>query len=301
METAIVIPVGGGRLDNLITCLGSISMLEPRPELVVLVGDGPEGTDVAEKALDATRHHAIDLEIVEAPKHEPGFDQPRNRGVRRVQEINVGIEHPFTHVWFLDSDIILIPDAYDAYLAMENFGTYEGVMAGPYDFMPPGEREPMPRYRQDVRWSAFERRDQEETEGDLSMGLACFGGNLVWPIDEFVRIGGFWNELHHGRCEDGELGLRAVAAGVPIALVEGARGWHLWHGGEPAPKPEWVQWAQGVNAIDVPKLNERHPWVQGAGLFVVEKDGKRFDVSCKCGWSGNTAEIWEHLGYCVVA
>lgn len=307
MKAAVVIPVGAGRLDSLRRCLASIGAMKPyRPRVVVLVGDGLKAT---EEAREAKAMGPLDLriEVVETPKHEPGMEQPRNRGVRWVTDWNeregkIGPdfrEELFTHAWFLDSDLVMAPDAYDAYLAMENFGSYEGVMIGPYDFMPPGHTEPMPDYRQDVRWASFERHEQEELRSDLSAGLACFSGNLVWPLDEFTRIGGFWHELHHGRCEDGELGLRAVACGIPIAFVTRARGWHIYHGGEPAPTAEWISWATGVNAIDVPKLNERHPWVQGRGLFVVEEDGKRFNVRCKCGWSGNTAEIWDHLSYCV--
>lgn len=307
MRAAVVIPVGPGRLDNLLLCLESLAAQKVVPDLLVMVGDGEEATRDAELALDQNRDHPIrDIEIVEAPKHEPGLDQPRNRGVRKVQEINMRNamlrwKQPQTHVWFLDSDLILDPGAYREYVH-EAAGIGGGrIFLGPYDFMPPGEREPMPDYRQDMRWQSFDDHPPHEIlEGDLSAGLACFSGNLVWPIDEFVRVGGFWNELHHGRCEDGELGLRAVACGVPISFVAKARGWHLYHGADPAPTGEWVEWATSVNAIDVPKIDERHHWLHGAGLFVVEEDGKRFNVRCRCGWEGNTAEIWNHKATCTL-
>jgi hypothetical protein len=300
MRTAVVIPVGAGRFENVCRCLQYLGGQRPIPPgLVVLVGDGLKATEEAREA-QAIAPLSLRVVVIETPKHEPGMEQPRNVGVRKVIEISgYEEEQEFTHVWFLDSDVILATDAYDAYKAMENFGTYEGVMIGPYDFMPPGETAPMPDYRQDVRWASFERHDQEELTSDLSAGLACFSGNLVWPIPAFTRIGGFWNELHMGRCEDGELGLRAVACGIPIAFVAAARGWHIYHGGMPAPTNEWMDWATRINAIDIPKLDGRHPWLQGRGVFVVEEDGKRFNVRCKCGWSGNTAEIWDHLSYCV--
>jgi hypothetical protein len=101
----------------------------------------------------------------------------------------------------------------------------------------------------------------------LNVGLACFSGNLIWPLLDFKRIGGFWNELHHGRCEDGELGLRAVAQGIPISYASLARGWHLDH-------PTDVAEKMRRNARDVPMLNERHPWVAGHDVFVVEEDGR---------------------------
>lgn len=308
MHAAAVIPVGEGRLENLTRCLRSLSampMLEA-PDAIIMVGDGEAATREAEQALDAARNWPLPyIEVLGAPKHEPGMDHPRNRGVRRVQEINqrnamLRVGYPMRYVWFLDSDLIVDPKAFYAYKC----AAYEGgerIFVGPYDFMPQGQVEPMPDYRQDMRWVSFEEHDPDEIlENDLSAGLACFSGNLVWPLDEFVRVGGFWQELHHGRCEDGELGLRAVACGVPISFVRDARAWHVWHGGDPEPTAEWFNWAVGVNQIDVPKIDARHPWLQGEGVFVVEEDGKRFNVRCKCGWEGNTAEIWNHKAACPV-
>lgn len=344
MRTAIVIPVGAGRLENLTECLRSISAMSKQPDFVVLVGDGPEATADAEVALDRVRQSELKIEIEEIPKHEPGMEQPRNRGVRKVQEINrrnamLRQGYPITHVWFLDSDILIAPDALERY---EEAGDGR-ILVGPYDWLSGGVRAPMPELKNDPRWVSFDGHEPDQVcVNDLSAGLACFSGNLVWPLHEFVRIGGFWNELHHGRCEDGELGLRAVACGVPISFVRGARGWHLDH-------PINIELTLERNSRDVPMLNERHPWVEGRcscahpedhhfrddekdgvvgidgdeaslprsgkcsvvgcgcegfkreDLLVVEEDGKRFNVRCACGWEGNTAEIWDHQANCVTA
>jgi len=108
-----------------------------------------------------------------------------------------------------------------------------------------------------------------------------------------MRIGGFWNELHHGRCEDGELGLRAVAMGVAISFQSKARGWHVAHDTNNS-------LIQKRNDRDVPMINSRHPWVQGNGLFVVDEDGKRFNVRCpNCKESMNTLLWWEHAEKCL--
>lgn len=272
-------------------CLAAIEAQTVSPALLVLVMDGPDASAAGAVVGD------VPTVMVQAPKHEPGMEQPRNRGVREVERIDAGIDT----VWFLDSDIIVTPDALGHYV--EAMGSASRILVGPYDWLPPGVREPLPDLHNDPRLASFDTiGPQEVLINDLSAGLACFGGNLVWPIDEFVRIGGFWEELHHGRNEDGELGLRAVACGIPISYVGGARGWHLWHGGDPAPTPEWTAWAQGINSIDVPKLNARHPWKElgegGEELFMVDEDGKRFNVRCSCGWSGNTAEIWGHRASC---
>jgi hypothetical protein len=261
-----------------------------------MVGDGPEATRDTEVALDQNRDHPIhEMVVVEVAKHEPGMEQPRNRGVRKVEQLNgeVAPESRIDTVWFLDSDILVAPEALAAF--DEAMGDAKRILVGPYDWLPAGLREPAPELKNDPRWVSFDEHDRHKVlVDDLSAGLACFSGNLVWPIDEFTRIGGFWNALHHGRCEDGELGLRAVACGVPISFVAAARGWHLDH-------PINFDLTIQRNERDVPMLNERHPWVQGEGLFVVEEDGKRFNVRCACGWEGNTAEIWNHQATCEAA
>jgi len=300
MVAGVVITVGGDRIENLRMCLASLEELEPRkPEYAVVVLDGPvDGFQKDEwEAVRRPGGKQVPVHIVEAPKHEPGMEQPRNIGVRKIQELNrhngmLRQGYPVTHAWFLDSDIIVSPSALASYeAAMEDLDV-ERVMVGPYDWLPEGVREQLPEIQNDIRWASFNSIPPTEAlVNDLSAGLACLGGNLVWPIDQFARIGGFWSELHHGRCEDGELGLRAVACGTPISYVVGARGWHLHH-------PENMPLKLERNERDVPMLNERHPWVQGAGLFVVEEDGKRFNVQCPCGWQGNTAEIWDHKGKC---
>jgi len=289
MNTAIVIPVGPSRQENLRASLQTIKEMTVKPTLVVTVMDGE--VDISDEEV----REAVSVaptEVLRVAKHEPGMEQPRNLGVRWISRMNEdlctrGLDL-LDHVWFLDSDILVAPDALAHY---EETGGGR-ILAGPYDWLPSGVREPMPELRNDPRWPSFNDHDpQEALESDLSAGLACFSGNLVWPIDQFTRIGGFWNELHHGRCEDGELGLRAVACGIPISFVREARGWHLDH-------PINVELTLERNRRDVPMLNLRHPWVQGEGLFVVEQDGKRFNVRCACGWEGNTAEIWHHQAGC---
>ena len=291
MEVGVVIPVGPGRVENVLQVLKALAEQTEVPRIVVCVCDGPDAALEVEGAGYPTV-----LAILNAPeKHQPGMEQPRNVGVRLLRDLARTDSRVagLTHVWFLDSDIIVGPDCLEMYQSAMEAEPIERVLVGPYDWMPEGSREPMPDLKNDPRWVSFDQYEpfQMLTE-DLSAGLACFSGNLIWPLDEFERVGGFWNDLHHGRCEDGELGLRAVAMGVPIGFVREARGWHLWH-------PIDLAWAQGANARDVPMLNERHPWVQGEGLFVVEEDGKRFNHRCpNCGQEFNSSEIWAHQSAC---
>lgn len=281
-RVGVVIPVGPGRWENLKLVLRSLDAQTVKPTRIVLVCDG----EAAHISTPEAREFCpmIPLTSVLAEKHRPGMEQPRNIGVRFMREIDPEV----THVWFCDSDVILAPKAGEAFAAALTIDS-DRILVGPYDWLPEGIREPVVSLMNDPRWVSFRTYDLAEAiENDLAAGLACFSGNLIWPIDEFTRVGGFWNEIHHGRCEDGELGLRAVAMGVPIGFVAGARGWHLEH-------PRSMEWIVATNARDVPMLNERHPWVEGEGLFVVEEDGKRFNVRCmECAWEGNTAEIWAH-------
>jgi hypothetical protein len=218
------------------------------------------------------------------PKHEPGDEQPRNIGVRAA----ITYDPEITHVHFVDSDVLLDPSAVEE-LKLSAVAYRAGVVIAPYEWLAPGERTPQYQLLNDPRWPMFDARSTEGAiKGDLSVGLGCFSGNLLWKVDEFERVGGFWAELHHGRCEDGELGLRAVSMDVSIAMAPRARGWHLWHQVD-------SNAIMGRNARDVPMLNARHPWVEGAGLFEVKREGSAFDVHCKiCGADVPTAFWWSH-------
>lgn len=283
-KVGVVIPVGPGRIENLDMVLRSIADQYHQPDEVMVVFDGPE-SDPADGWEWATpiRVSTITTEY----KHVPGREQPRNVGVRHLPQ-------DVTDVWFLDSDVIVGPGALMELVRTRALVGPDAVICAPYDWLAEGHpRAPLAHLRNDPRWPSFdEYPDDYVSRGKLNDGLACFSGNLMWNRAEFERVGGYWNDLHHGRCEDGELGLRAVAEGVPIAFSKRARGWHLAH-------PINFQLARERNTRDVPMLNARHPWVEAGGLVVVDRDGKRFDQRCaQCGDLINTIEYWEHAAQC---
>lgn len=277
MKVAAVMPVALGREDNVRLVLESMKRQRVPHDLVVLVYDG---ATVPRAQWDEDK---IDVWM---PKHEPGYEQPRNIGVRTA----VNYDPEITHVHFVDSDVMLDPCAVEE-LRLSAAAHDAGVVIAPYDWLPPGYREPDRQILNDPRWAMFDERSLEGAiHGDLSVGLGCFSGNLLWDVEEFERVGGFWAELHHGRCEDGELGLRAVSMDVGIAMASRARGWHLWHQID-------ADAIMARNARDVPMLNARHPWVEGAGIFEVQRDGRAFDVHCKfCGEDVPTGAWWAHCG-----
>lgn len=285
---AAVIPVGPGRRENLELVLDCVVRQTDPVAGIVLVFDGPEANPGALDLPSWTIDHPPIITYQTDQKHEPGHEQPRNLGAA-IADQNFDI----THVWFLDTDVMVGPTCVTHYHAAMTTVYTDRILIGPYDWLPPGIRDfgqlDESQYRNDPRWPSFDEHDTDYVSREkLNDGLACFSGNLVWPIDEFKRVGGFWNDIHHGRCEDGELGLRAVAEGVPIGFVRNARGWHLWH-------PVNQELAMQRNARDVPMLNARHPWVEAGGLVVVDKDGKRFDQRCEeCGELVNTGDYWNH-------
>jgi GT2 family glycosyltransferase len=285
MPTAVVIPVGAGRLNNLLEVMESLAKQTVKPKLVVLVCDGPQA------ALKIETPWKLPTAVLETPKHEPGKEQPRNIGVALVDDLSqrdarfAGI----SHVWFLDSDVIVRPRALEYYTEAYNaaeawrcvecgtpragrieqgtlcekcesprFNPAHSIFVGPYDWLPPGRREAMPELRNDPdgvpppgRWDRFDNNEPDTpVVNDLFAGLACFSGNLVWPIEEFKRVGGFWNEIHHGRCEDGELGVRAVQMGVPITFVAT---YPCSTGGTPSYRREacssWTRTARGSTTV----------------------------------------------------
>jgi hypothetical protein len=276
VKVAAVMPIAKGREENVRMVLKSMLLQRVKHDLVVLVYDG----------ADVPRAPRCGLDVIEVwmPKHEPGDEQPRNIGVRTA----VNYDPEITHVHFVDSDVLLDHCAVDD-LKLTATGYQAGAVIAPYEWLAPGARAPELSLHNDPRWAMFDMRATEGAiKGDLSVGLGCFSGNLLWKVSEFERVGGFWAELHHGRCEDGELGARAVSMDVGIAMAPSARGWHLHH-------PIDYDAIMARNARDVPMLNARHPWIEGAGIFEVERDGKAFDVHCKfCGEDVPTGAWWAH-------
>jgi hypothetical protein len=293
VSIGVVIPVGPGREENLTAVLSCLAAQTSEPAGVVVVRDGVLVAGCSPRPGPSSHGRVA---TVACAKHEPGDEQPRNVGVQALRAIWPAI----THVWFLDSDVAVGPSCLAELEEALAQGAQDRIVVGPYDWLSAGLRPTagvdFRAARNDPRWPMFDRYPPSVAlTGDLAAGLACFSGNLLWPIDDFMRVGGFWSELHHGRCEDGELGLRAVAMGVAISFAAAARGWHLWH-------PVNTQLALARNARDVPLLDARHPWVQGADVFMVDRDGKAFDVRCrKCHEQIPTIAWWTHAEACGVS
>ena len=283
MKVAVVIPVCAGRYDNLMRLAESFNAQTIKPAGVVIVEDG----DALHE--DVTSRFAIPAIQVRTSKHEPGMEQPRNIGTRVATDLWPDV----THVWFLDSDLVLAPDCFAQILSAYHAGPEQRIMVCPYPFLEPGEQPSDEAIQKDMRWVSFSTYGPSDVlRHDLGAALANFSGNLIWPIKEFDRVGGFHPDLHMGRCEDGELGLRASSMGVPVSFCRYARAWHIWH-------PVNTDRAIAMNTRDVPLLNSWHPWVEEKGLIVTAEDGARFEWRCpRCGDLVNTCLGWGHVLEC---
>lgn len=275
----VVIPAAQNRMNNTIEVLKRVFAGNTLPEQVIVVCDGWE----SRKPVILEVPEGVKAKTINIEKYQPDgkHEQPRNVGVRHLDD-------DIDYVWFLDSDVIPSEFALTHYDRAAQIGS-KRILIGPYDWMPGGHREPMKGLRNDPRWDMFNEFTADyEAVGQLNFALACFSGNLVWPVEKFKYVGGFWNEINMGRCEDGELGLRAASFNIPMSVVSEARGWHLDH-------PINMEWIEAENKRDIPLLNKRHPWVEEKGLVVSEQDGARFDIVCPdCKEQINTVEIWGH-------
>lgn len=284
---AVVIPVSPGHEENLKQTLRSVNRQSLRPAAVVVVAHryGLAG----QEAIKADMRDLLAVPWTLAVAHD---DQaPRTVGAnvvaRDLRQYGVG------RVAFLDADI----DVQHAWLATLNSWMGKSgadVIAGPYDFMAPGETRFDAPSRNDTRWPLFTlSRTMYDSSpdgslplwaGDITRGLALYGGNLLWDLDRFLDLGGF---LPLVRGEDGELGIRAARRGVKMGFAWDARGWHQWHRVD-------LNKIYELNRHDIPKIWGIHgDYLRQHGVSMVQGDGCRLNIRDTDGWEGNTALLWQ--------
>lgn len=287
-NAGVVIPCAPNRMENIKLCTQHIVAGNIVPNEIVFVLDGWAISQEDENEIRGyDEFNLTNMTFLHTEKHVVGNGtlQPKNHGAAYLDK-----NTECTHVWFIDSDIIVEPETLFEYLlASQQDGEEPRILIGPYEWLPGSHRGLAPKLHNDPRGQFFLDYDPSYTSvGEINFALANFGGNVVYPIEAFKRVGGFWDDLSAGRVEDGEMGLRCAAMGVPMAAVPKARAYHLSH-------PINHEWIYKTNAEEVPKLNARHPWVEQEGVIVVEKDGKRFDwINPETGESVNTNEIWNY-------
>ena len=149
----------------------------------------------------------------------------RNQGVRLSRQDT-------THIWFLDSDVVLNPQA------VENaYGILRArpgvVVAGRYDWL--RARETTPALIKD--WEAFKdvytRDDGRTAPWNDTVEVPCSGaarsGNLIIPIKAFFATGGFDEDLEGVGGEDCEFGYALHFQDYMMVMSESIGGLHMDH------------------------------------------------------------------------
>lgn len=238
INLSVIVPVTGGRLNNLRNTLHALTLQTlpaDRFELIV-VNDG--STDDFPALLEM--YNGLDIRYLQTPKFIPGLDiPPRNKGARLAR---------YKHLVFLDSDVILDKRALEFFA--EDFDKIPNrVVAGIYDWLPPcriGLREidagldsiyhvdgddlgmklpllPWPKGVQthnvcrDMRRPMFYESPVDEVytgPGNVNCYLGAFSGCIGYAAPTFWGSGGFWEDLTAGLVDDGALGLTLWAKSV---------------------------------------------------------------------------------------
>lgn len=265
------------RRHNLELCLQALAN-QTRQDFDIYVADDGSIDDTSSMIADFVNRKGRAVAYGFCGEHI-GYKQcrARNKAARdAAPDVNILV--------FVDSDVLLFPDAIDRYYKdFEEFGL-DAVILGVYDWGRPQvitpkdvtERfnnvvdellppivgaQPHGMAGRDIRWDNFARAERGKRYYGQGDALACFGGNLGIARDVFNKLGGYWEELS-SPTEDGAFGCAVWRAGVGIIYDREIQGYHVWH-------PRNIPEIQKVSAEDVPKIDARFnvgncsdvPWV----------------------------------------
>ncbi len=265
---SVVIPTCN-RLGNLAVTLQAIqnqSLSSGEFEVIVSDDASIDGTEdvIADGMVDG---RFPKFKYIRAFKKELwNASRPRNFGAKVA-------ERDSEFFVFLDSDVVLNPDALGHYLD-DYRRNPDRVVIGPYDWLPPQRVAPLdvtvrwdqlingtlPRPESirgglgdigpDMRKASFNKaKSPDDLFGELFDGLACFGGNLMVPKRIFWKAGGYDENIFCG-CEDGDFGLTLWEMGVKFSYDVRTQGYHVWH-------ERSAYRAQNIKP-EVDKLNLKH-------------------------------------------
>ncbi len=243
MNIAFVVPIYN-RAENLRLVLHGL-LRQTDPFFTVVVAD--DGSTDSPKAVIDEYASLLDIK----------YCRQEHKGYRVSRVRNLGVSHvrpQTTHVWFIDSDVVLNPHAVEEarLLLIQHPGI---VIAGRYDWMPPMRILPVDL---EERWGAFVAgelpplagQDDKFTGGHAVVGhhrhfdirktaqwdtgkiLLCTGatlsGNLIVPRTAFSAVGGF-DENIEGQGQDCDFGKMLRRAEVQMMYSSTIIGYHLYH------------------------------------------------------------------------
>ena len=226
----------------------------------IIVDDGStDDTEKIVKEFTVVKAFKI-LKYYKFDKHT-GYRQNRcrNQGARMADKESKAY-------LFLDADVLLYPDVIEKYIEALNkndrriiVGMYwwgKPIQITPIDVfenwnkildesLPPVENaQPHGMQGKDIREASFLETTPDEMHFDDGHALACFGGNLLIPIDIFREVAKYnmaynpkdnkdeycgYDEYYDAPVEDGDFGLNLRDLQIPVSLHNGINGYHVWH------------------------------------------------------------------------
>jgi len=243
MKVAFVIPVYN-RAENLRLVLHALLLQTDRDFQVIVADDGSTDNPAAVVSEFTGK---LDVEMYSQEHAGYRVSKVRNMGVSHIRK-------PYTHIWFIDSDVVL-----NCYAVEEARRLIEVaaniVIVGRYDWMPP-----MQITCSDLseRWGSFlagdlprlPGQDDKYTGGHPVIGhrrhldvrqnikwdtgriTLCTGatlsGNLIVPREAFEAVGGF-DENIEGQGQDCDFGKMLGRAGIEMTFSGIIGGYHLYH------------------------------------------------------------------------
>lgn len=239
MSISIITPIYNRR-HNLALFLPALYAQTERRFEFILADDGSEDNPLAILATWAGK-----LELSYCWQPHAGFraGQARNMGVKLAKH---------DHVLFVDSDVLLNPTALAHYHNLSDANP-TAIVAGRYDWLPPmqitandvkhhwdkliGCKLPsMPTTSHpgmeaglDIRAKAQPSRFQDKRVWTTDYCLVLLSGNLLFPKDIFLALGGFDEAMVGHGGEDCELAMRAQERTCPVIFADEVIGYHVFH------------------------------------------------------------------------
>lgn len=267
---SIVIPCGGenDRTRNLHYALVGLEQQTFKDFEVVIVNDG----SLVDYLPVIRQYPELHIKYIWQPKYQPstGNMPPRNTGALLARA---------DYILTLDSDNVLEKSAL-AYYVEDIECEPNRVICGQYHWLPnlsltEGDiKERWGEIITDWDWKSrtyngnfteilpsdgshnimLETRTQfqectvHELHDGMNDGLACYGGNILFPKDIWFDCGGNADWLIAGLCDDGALGLEVYFRKHKISFDARILAGHLWH-------PRNRQWVVEQSRIEADKLN----------------------------------------------
>jgi glycosyltransferase involved in cell wall biosynthesis len=261
MKISIIIPTRN-RAKNLDCVLTSIFNNKTDYEFEVIVVDDRSEDNTKEIA---DKYPQVRYFKVDGTHNSWNASIPRNLGVKMASG---------DLLWFLDSDVVIPPDAIQETYKAFTKGNIARILIGSYHWLPAQtvtsddvknrwedlkegrlpflhiERKGMLNMK-DIRQVSFDKAANSQQEFySFTDSLACFGGYLLMTKQTFWAAGGYDESMLAG-VEDGDFGITLFEMGAKFSYLKEVCGYHIAHE-QPSGRDN------NIIAAQVIRLNEKH-------------------------------------------